>query len=441
MAGVGFKLNKIFEKKTMTAGNLGVLSSPLPVIGPTFFFLIVLFSVKGLLGVWQADETEIHFFTTTFTNISLLAILVSAFIGSVLSPYVSDKVFEEKEADIGASMYGVMFLGSVMVALGAGFMCFSVREQMAVDDVFLVIYFLTAVLLVNVFHLCVYMSTIKQDGKTIIAYAFGLAVSLIAIYLCERMGVEDLVFRLYLALASGLFVTVFLLICFSLRAFGTPGKKCFDFLEYIAKHSYLVWSGLALFVGLFVTNIPQYDISAFSAILIHLPGMALFEIIMRKKFYTRYVRYLSVIQNGTYAMIDRERVTLQNGIRLQQFLSYGIQLTVTLISVAVVNMMANHQGIPSSFVEGFTIPAIGMFFVFCMYDTIIILYYFSGYKEAGIITTVFALTVVLGMCVCSQLGAEYSLLPLPVGGIIGWITSAVILRSRLKNVNAFILCK
>ena len=150
MAGVGFKLNKIFEKKTMTAGNLGILSSPLPVIGPTFFFLIVLVSVKGLLGVWQADETEIHFFTTTFTNISLLAILVSAFIGSVLSPYVSDKVFEEKEADIGASMYGVMLLGSVMVALGAGFMCFSVREQMAVDDVFLVIYFLTAVLLVNV---------------------------------------------------------------------------------------------------------------------------------------------------------------------------------------------------------------------------------------------------------------------------------------------------
>ena len=80
MAGVGFKLNKIFEKKTITADTLGVLSSPLTVMGPTFFFLIVMFSINGLLGIWQASDADVSFFITTFTNISLVAILISTFL-------------------------------------------------------------------------------------------------------------------------------------------------------------------------------------------------------------------------------------------------------------------------------------------------------------------------------------------------------------------------
>jgi uncharacterized membrane protein len=249
------------------------------------------------------------------------------------------------------------------------------------------------------------------------------------------------VFAVYLAMSAGLLLIDLLLVCFCLKAFGTRGRKCFGFLNYFVKHSYLAWSGLALYVGLFITNIPQYDMTMFMAIMIHFPGMIIFEIIMRRCFYDKYARYLSAVQSGTYDLIDKERESLQNSIRLQVFLAYGIQLAVTLISVAFVNALSICERGENNFAEEFTILALGMFFVLCMYDTIIILYYFSGYKEAGIITTVFALTVVIGMFVCYKLGTEYSLLPLPMGGVIGWIVSSLILRSKLKNINAFILCK
>ena len=442
MAGVGFKLNKIFEKKTMTARTLGVLSSPLPVIGPCFFFLIVLFCVNGLMRIWQVSEEETYFFAMTFIGLSLLAIMISAFVGAALSRYVSDKIFEEREADISASMYGVMLLGSGVAAVGAGFMSFFIREQLNVKNLFLVFYFVTAVLLVNLFHLSIYMSVIRQYGKMIVAYTSGLTVFLIAVYLCHLASVGDLVSVIYLSMACGLLIIDFVLVCLGLKAFGKPGKNRFGFVKYMVKHSYLVWSGVALFVGLFITIIPQHDdMTVFSVILLHLPGMAVFEIIMRKFFYRKYARYLSVVHDGTYAMINKERKTLQNGIRMQVLLAYGMQLTVTLIEVALVNVLSGYSGMASIFEDGFTIPAIGMFFVFCMYDTIIILYYFSGYKEAGIITTVFALAVILGMFGFYQLGEEYSSLALPVGGFVGWMVSVMILRSRLKNINAFLLCK
>ena len=441
MAGVGFKLNKIFEKKTITAGTLGVLSSPLTVIGPTFFFLIVMFSVNGLLRMWQVSDTDVSFFITTFTNISLVAILISAFVGPVLSRYISDKVFEEKEGDVSASLYGMMLCGSIVAAFVGGFLCFVVRNQNGTKWTFLVLYYLSAVLLVNLFNLSVYMSVIKKYFKICIAYAAGLIVFLIVTYICYPICGLEVGCSLYLAISCSLLIMDLLLVCFSLMAFGAPGKKYFDFMQYFARCPYLVWSGMALFVGLFVSNMLQYNTGIFMAILIHLPGMVVFEIIMKGFFYGKYTRYLSVIQNGTFDLIDKERETLQNCVRLQLFLVYGIQLTVTLVSVALVNVLARDRGFASEQVDRFIMLAIGMFFVFCMYDVIIILYYFSGYKEAGFIATVFAMAVVIATLVCGELGAKYYILPLPLGGMVGWIASSLILKIKLRNINAFILCK
>ena len=441
MAGVGFKLNKIFEKKTIATGTLGVLSSSLSVIGPTFFFLIVMFSINGLLGIWQASSEDISFFVTSFTNISLVAILISVFVSPVLSRYISDKVFEESEEDVSASLYGMMLCSSIVAALVGGFLCFVVQDRNGTEWAFLLVYYLSAILLVNLFNLSVYMSVIKEYGKVCITYVSGMAVFLAVAYICYSVCEQELGFSIYLAMVCSLLVMDLLLICFSLRAFGTPGKKYFDFIKYYARYPYLVWCGMALFIGLFVSNMLQYNAGIFMGVLIHLPGMVVFEIIIKRVFYGKYTRYLSVIQNGTFALIDKERETLQNCVRLQLFLAYGIQLTVTLIGVSLINVLSREYGIASEQVDRFIMLAIGMFFVFCMYDVIMILYYFSGYKEAGFIATIFAMTVIIATLVCDKLGVEYYILPLPLGGMVGWIVSTLILRTKLKNINAFILCK
>lgn len=441
MAGVGFKLNKIFEKKTITAGTLGVLSSPLTVIGPTFFFLIVMFSVNGLLGMWQVSDSDISFFITTFTNISLVGILISAFVVPVISRYISDRVFEEKEGDVSASLYGLMLCTSIVAAFVGGFLCFVVRNQSHTEWIFLVAYYLSAILLVNLFNLSVYMAVIKKYVMICVVYAAGLIVFLLGAYICYPVYGLAVGCSIYLAMSCSLLVMDLLLVCFSLKAFGAPGKKYFDFMHYFARYPYLAWSGMALFVGLFVSNMLQHNTGIFMAILIHLPGMVVFEMILKGFFCGKYTRYLSVVQNGTFDLIDKERETLQNCVRLQLFLVYGIQLTVTLVSVALVNVLARDRGIAPEQVDRFVMLAIGMFFVFCMYDVIIILYYFSGYKEAGFIATIFAMAVVIATLVCGELGAEYYILPLPFGGMIGWIISSLILRTKLKNINAFIFCK
>lgn len=441
MAGVGFKLNKIFEKKTITAKSLGVLSSPLTVVGPAFFFLIALFWIRGLLGMWQVDESDVDFFVTSFTSISLVAILVSAFVGPVLSRYISDKVFEEKEGDVAASLYGSMLCVGIVAAIGAGFLSFFVREQESMDRSFLVVYFIAAVLLTVFFQLSGYIAVIKEFSKLCITYAFGAAVFLLVSYLCCVTWKTDIRFGIYLAVASSLFLMVFLLLCFNLKAFGTPGKRYFDFMKYFAKYPYLSWSGIALFTGLCIPNIIQYDTGIFVAVMIHLPGMIVFEVIMKVGFYGKYVKYLSVIKEGAYDLIEKERETLQNGVRLQLLLIYGVQLTVTLVSVSLLGVLVQGQGVTVEQLEHFIVLALGMFFVFCMYDAMVILYYFSAYKEIGFIATVFALVVVISTIVFGELEMAYYFLPLPIGGLLGWIVSIIILRSRLKNINAFILCK
>lgn len=443
MAGVGFKLNKIFEKKTMTAGVLGTLSSPLTMMGPTFFFLIVLFAVNKLMGVWQASEAQIVFFTTSFTNISLSAILLSAFISPILSRYVSDKVFEEKEPDIGASMYGILLVGSGAAAVVASVLCLLVRKQVENSWLFSVGYFLVAVLMVNLFNLVIYFSVIRKYRQVVISYFAGAIVFIAVAYIYCRLYHGDVGVGIYLAMACGLLVSDFLLICFGLRAFGTTGKKYFDFLKYIVRYIYLACSGVALFLGVFII-VPlasKNDLTLFMAIFINMPGMVFFEIAMKRSFYGKYVKYLSAIHNGSLALIDKEKENLQNGIRLLLFLVYGIQMSIMLIGCAGINGYVLRVGLETENVEEFVILTIGMFFVFCMYEIMLILYYFSGYKEIALLSAVFAIVTVVTAIVCGRMGLDYYLWPLPVGGIGGWITSLIILRSRAKDINAFMLCK
>ena len=113
MAGIGFELRKIFGKKTLVSNTWGVIYASMTSIGPSLMFILLLFSLRFLMGYYHATELETIFFTGAFTYAFLVAILVSACFNTVVSRYISDKIFEEKEEDLCASMFGVLTLGSV----------------------------------------------------------------------------------------------------------------------------------------------------------------------------------------------------------------------------------------------------------------------------------------------------------------------------------------
>ncbi|MDD6290402.1 MAG: exopolysaccharide Pel transporter PelG [Lachnospiraceae bacterium] len=459
MAGIGFELRKIFGKKTLMSGTWGVVYASMTTIGPSIMFILLLFMLRALMRWYHAGEQEMLFFTASFTYVFLLAILTSALLNTVVSRYISDKIFQKKEADISASLLGVLTIGTIAAGMEAGVICVLLHRHDHVSLIFMLAYFLLLVFSTNSYHLMIYVSAIKEYKKVTLSYLAGMIVTLPVFFLLYKIVGWHLILSVFWALVCGFFVINLLLFCWCIKAFGKPSRKIFEYLKYFVKYPKLLLSGFSYMLGFYISNViywffsdmkacvsiffvaPNYDLAMFLALLVNLSGMVVFEVKTETLFYERYVSYLSALEQGTYDRIEKERVSMQNTINLQLFFVYEVQLIITVILICLVNIFYPYLGIASQILNLFMLLGMGVYCTFCMYFTVIFLYYFEDHTAACIGPVVFLVIVLTGSLICCRLGNPYYPIPLLLGAVAGWIISFVLLRRRLKHLNSHLLCR
>lgn len=443
MAGMGFELRKIFAKKAQTAEPMRVLHSSLTTLGASLIFAILLFGLGGLLNVLQVSDAEKEIFFSSFAGSSLMGILISSVVNSVLSRYVSDKIMEEKESRVCASLFGSMIFNSVWAAVGMGLLCFVQWKNGTVDWGLFVLCYLFGVLWTISHSLMVYATTLRKCSQVIVSCMAGAFVFGGIVYGCYSMNISDMVAGLYMALVAGLFVVDLCLVCICRKAFGAPGESYFEFLGYFKKHAFLWGSGLLFFIGFFIPSFLLWFYAGTGVnmiLLCNLPGVLLFECLFRKQFYAKYNMYIAAIEEGSFEIIEREKITLQKALKLQLVFIYGMQFVASVVFTELSVIWMRDAGTFVKPVELLPLE-IGMAFVFCMYYTITFFCYFSGYKESFVITTVFAVVVMAVAVYCYVFANTFYTLPLFIGGGIGWLVAFLMLRKSLKDLNAYMLCK
>ena len=459
MAGMGFELRKIITKKSQTAQTLRVLHSSLTTLGATLVFVVLLFALGRMINVMGADNVQEEFFFSSFIYISLLGILISSVVNSVLSRYVSDQIIEEKESKVCASMFGTMVFCTVVAALTMGAFCFIQWKNGMAEWSLLMLCYAWGIVWTLSHNLMVYASVLRKCGSVIAACIAGVIVFGGTMYVCYWVNPTNILQGMYMALVCGFFVVDLLLVCISRRALGVPGENYFAFLGYFKKHAFLWGSGLIFFLGLFSSNVlywyfsdmstkvagvflaPTYDMAVFMILLCNMPGLFLFEYVFRKQFYAKYNMYVSAVEEGSFEVIERENVTLQKAVKLLLIFMYGMQFVISVIFVGLCGTWFETGGSLSESMVVLLPMEIGVAFVFCMYYTITCFCYFSGYRESFIISTVFAVAATGVAVYCCMIGEKLYSLPLLVGGIMGWLVAFLLLKSRLKDLNAYMLCK
>lgn len=459
MAGIGFELRKIFGKKTLLSNTYGILYASMVSVGPSLVFILLLFAIRFLMQHYFVTELENLFFTSSFTYAFFVAIIVSAFFNTIVSRYISDQVFEGKESDICASMFGTLTIGSVISGVVALLLCGGMYFRDHVPVQFLVAYYLLIVLASNVYNMITYVSAIKEYVKVAVSYLSGVGITLILFFVFYHVFHMHLILAVYWALVAGFFVINLLLVAICVKMFGIPSNHYFSFLRYYKKYPQLLLSGCAYMWGFYVSNLvywqfsdmsvqisifktaPNYDMAIFMAMLINLSGMVIFEVKTETTFYEKYVEYLSAVNKGTYDLLESRRESLQNTISLQLFFLFEVQLIITIILICLINVFYPYLGLGSQILNLFLLLGMGLFCVFCMYSTVIFLYYFEDYHAAAISTGVFLAIVLVGAFICCIIGEPYYPIPVLAGGVVGWIVSFILLRKRLKNLNTYLLCK
>ena len=94
MAGVGVRLNKIFEKNTLTADMTGFAYSVVITVAPMFVVILNLVLMQQVLGFSKTGYAERELFSCTILYIFIFALLTASPFKAVLSRYMSDVIYE-----------------------------------------------------------------------------------------------------------------------------------------------------------------------------------------------------------------------------------------------------------------------------------------------------------------------------------------------------------
>ena len=92
MAGIGIKLNNIFEKNTLTTHLAGFAYSSMSTVTPMLVVILNILLMGYFLGFDQLGFVERELFSCSVLYIFIFALLTAAPFNSVLSKYMSDEI-------------------------------------------------------------------------------------------------------------------------------------------------------------------------------------------------------------------------------------------------------------------------------------------------------------------------------------------------------------
>jgi uncharacterized membrane protein len=105
MAGIGIKLNKLFDNSGITGHVAGAGYSVMTTIAPMLLIMADLIVMQRILGYEDAGYTARQLFQSTILYIFIFSLLASSPLNAVLSRYISDVIFEEHYDDIMPCFY------------------------------------------------------------------------------------------------------------------------------------------------------------------------------------------------------------------------------------------------------------------------------------------------------------------------------------------------
>ena len=117
MASLGNSIKHSFEKKTISSTALGVLMSTFTTVAPMFFIIGGILFLYRILDYSSVIYSQRVLFSCSILYIFIFSLLCTAPFNSVISRYITDRIFEEKYDAILPCFYGGLFLNLTVCCL------------------------------------------------------------------------------------------------------------------------------------------------------------------------------------------------------------------------------------------------------------------------------------------------------------------------------------
>lgn len=372
MAGIGFELRKLLEKRSYAGLFQAYVYAGMISSGPWVLSIIGILLVGILsLGV-VIPSNRITEFQVTVTYLMLSSLIFTGPVQLAFTRFVADRLFEKKDAWVLPNFHGLLILViNASGLVGTLVALFLFPEQTLLYRILLISGF---VILCAIWVTAIFLSGMKKYKSIVAVFAIGYAVAVAAALLLRPMGTEGLL----LGFVIGHVVLLMGMLWLVYFDFETDRILGFDLFRRGAMYPSLMLAGFFYNLGIWVDKIifwftPEtsqhvigplrasliYDLPVFLAYLSIIPGMAVFLVRIETDFVEFYNKFYDAVREGaTLDHIERMRNNMVFSIRQGLFDIIKVQGIAILVVIALGETILNWLGISTLYLPLLTVDVI-----------------------------------------------------------------------------------
>lgn len=458
MAGIGIKLNKIFNKNTMTARLFGFGYSIFVTIAPMLVIISAILIMQLTLGYSHIDYYSRELFSSTILYCFIFSMLASSPLNAVFSKYISDIIYDEKYGDILPCFYvGLGINAVVAAALGIPF-CIREYYVGGIPMWYILLGYLGYMSMVILFFAMMFLSVCKDYARISLFFLVGMTTT-VALSLILRYGFN--VFpttAMLIAMDVGIFVITCLEIGLLRSYFRENSRNYTVIFRYMWKYKSLVFTNTFYTLGLYIHNfvfwqtemrtvianvfymMSSYDMATCIAMFTNISATVIFLSRVEMNFHSRYKAYSEAVIGGRRMDIENAKRLMFEQLTDEIMSLVRIQFIISTVLFLILETLMPRFGFGGMVLDIYPCLAAGYFITFIMYSTIIFLYYFND--TVGALFTSFSFLVVT--CIVTEFATHLNTIWWGLGPVIGGLVAFSVgyfrIRSLEKNLDIHIFC-
>ncbi|WP_066055647.1 exopolysaccharide Pel transporter PelG [Robertmurraya korlensis] len=454
MAGIGFQLRDLYKQSHFFSQLRAYGYSAITAVGPMLLTILLITLTREWLLFLHAPTRELNIFMAAVEYAFIFSQIFTGGFLFVISRYVADQTFIEKEENVLSSMYGTI---GVTVLIGfVATIIFYWHSPLSFSFKFLSYLFLTELSIIWVQSM--YVSALKDYKRIVKSYLVGILIAGLIIWVLTHFFQLVTATSVFSGLVIGFFFIMMMLMNDIFRFFQINNKKYFQFLAYMEKYPQLFFIGLFYYLSLYGHNLaawtgkhrivvedtfviaPYYDTPVFYAYLSVLPALILFMVSVETSFYQSYKQYYGRILNGFPLQdIQTAKHEMYRVLKLEILFLSQVQLLVTFIFLFLGVRFLPFLGLTPDQISIFMVVVIGSWFLSLIITIFLILLYFDERKAALLLIGSYAIlsfTVsVIIILALKNYGAGMF-----IASLISTLIGVRLLINRLNNIDYTTFC-
>lgn len=459
MAGIGIQLNRIFNKQTVMASFHGVAFSVVYTIGPLLIVMGCLLLMYQVLGFNTVGYIERELFACSVIYIFIFSLLITAPFNSVLSKYMTDRVYLDCFDDIRPATYVGIIMNLTLSSLVAIPFYLRVLIVGKVPAYYVFTCYMGYLSLSLVLAAMIY-NLIMKHYKNMSKYFFlGMAVAFLLSLVFRRLLHFSISYSMLLSLTIGFMLIAVLEFANILRYFqGNSfnyrgplayfkrywqlGVANFFYIFGLFAHNFVFWTvpWNLVIVNCYVCNQP-YDMASAFAMFTNITAAVLFITNTEMRFFGYYAEYTNAVIGGKLDRIEMAKNRMFRALVGQLVSLVQIQFIISIVIFLLAIILLPIYGFAGATMQIYPLLAVGYFISYAMYSGILFLQYLNDLNGLVPSSLIFATVSLVGSLPATRLPLIWSGSGFTLAAFLAFTFIFFRLRWLEKNLDSHIFCR